>query len=249
MIEIISVLQNYLVRLLPGILLGLALLAVLRGRLLPLRLAVYIGLFILIRDVMTPLGLWRLGPEAGLWLRFHPDPLLLVLLGLGSLSLVLAMNLYDREARSLLVWFRGPPSRGLLVGIGCAALVACPVLILYHFVPLDQRGGAVARSLLPALLVMTLLGNLYEEVLFRGYLQGYLEKHLTAAWWTPALLAGLAFGFGHSFLALAVTEVGWTLLAFATWEGIWAGLVRARYGILPATLTHGLAIFLLTGGW
>ena len=39
-----------------------------------------------------------------------------------------------------------------------------------------------------------------------------------------------------------------TLLAFTLWEGTIAGLVGAKGGVLPATLTHGGAIFLLSSG-
>jgi hypothetical protein len=45
-----------------------------------------------------------------------------------------------------------------------------------------------------------------------------------------------------------VTGAGYPLLLFTLWEGIIAGLVGARGGALPATLTHGLAIFLLSSG-
>ena len=37
-------------------------------------------------------------------------------------------------------------------------------------------------------------------------------------------------------------------LLFALYEGIIAGLIRMRWGLLPAELSHGGTIFLLSGG-
>lgn len=198
---------------------------------------------------MTPLELWRLGNEGGLWLRFAPNSVLLFLFGAGSLGIVWGMNFYDAEAKSLLVWFRGPPLIGIAAGVASAGLVVLPIAAIYQFFPLDMRGGPVSQSLLPAILVTAMLGNLYEETLFRGYLQGYLERIFKSSWWKPAVLSGLAFGFGHSFLALTVTSAGWSLLAFASWEGLLAGFVKAKFGLAAATLCHGLAIFILAGGF
>jgi hypothetical protein len=106
----------------------------------------------------------------------------------------------------------------------------------------------VPVSLLPFLLFIALSGNLYEEVLFRGYLYGWLtgkEEMRPAA---AGLLSGLFFSFGHVFLAFTVTSVGLPLLIFALWEGCLAGLVRSRFGVIPAVLTHGLAVFVVASG-
>ena len=249
MAESLSLLSTYFMRIAPGLLLGGCFLFLLKKRELAIRIAIYISLFILIRDAMTPLELWRLGSEAGFWLRFTPNSFLLVLLGAGSLGVVLVMNYCDREAKSLLVWFRASPIIGILVGTAAAIVVVLPAVAVYRFTDLDMRGGPVPTGLLPAILTTTMLGNLYEETLFRGYLQGYLEKSFPSPWWKPAVLSGVAFGFGHSFLALTVTNVGPMLLVFATWEGVIAGLVRAKFGVIPATFAHGLAIFLLAGGF
>ena len=49
-------------------------------------------------------------------------------------------------------------------------------------------------------------------------------------------------------LALTVTDVGYPLLLFALYEGVIAGLVAMKYGVIPAALTHGLAIFIISSG-
>ena len=126
--------------------------------------------------------------------------------------------------------------------------VVLPLFITYRFVPIELRGGEVATGLIIPILLVTLLGNFLEEVLFRGYLQGYLEQKAGFSPLRAAVASGVGFAFGHIFLAVTVTNAGLNLLLFALYEGVIAGLVRMKYGVIPATLTHGFAIFLLTSG-
>jgi len=93
------------------------------------------------------------------------------------------------------------------------------------------------------------LGNFYEELLFRGFLQDYLSTTLELGSLRAALVSGAAFAAGHSFLAVTVSSVGAPLLLFALYEGSIAGLIRMRRGLLPAVISHGGAIFLLAGGF
>ena len=62
------------------------------------------------------------------------------------------------------------------------------------------------------------------------------------------LASGVVFAFCHIFLATTMTGVGYSLLAFTLWEGVIAGVVGATWGVVPSTLTHGGAIFLLASG-
>lgn len=56
------------------------------------------------------------------------------------------------------------------------------------------------------------------------------------------------FAACHAFLATTVTDVGWPLLAFTLWEGLICAFLRLRWGVIPAAIAHGLAIFLLSSG-
>lgn len=71
----VSVLLDYAARLVPGFALFAACLVLVPMRATGARIALYIGLFVLVRDTMTPAGLWRIG--AGMRLGFHPDPAVL----------------------------------------------------------------------------------------------------------------------------------------------------------------------------
>jgi membrane protease YdiL (CAAX protease family) len=95
-------------------------------------------------------------------------------------------------------------------------------------------------------LAFALLGNLLEETLFRGYVLGLLALNMTRI--EAGVASGLVFAFCHVYLATTVTAVGYPLLVFTLWEGTIAGVVGARSGVLPAALTHGGAIFMLSSG-
>jgi hypothetical protein len=245
MADFLTLIGPYFARILPGFVLGLGLLIVFR-RHKDIRIVIYLLLFVLLRDAMTQAGLWSLGRAGFFWIRLVPNALFLIFFGVSSALLTLAMVAFDRANRGLLVWQKGHWAAGLLAGLGGALLVAAPFVFFYRWVPIGARGGLVPRNLLLPILVFALLGNFLEESLFRGFVLGRL-KGLAAPIWA-GVLSGVIFAFCHVFLASTVTDVGWPILVFTLWEGIIAGVVGARFGILPATLTHGGAIFLLASG-
>jgi membrane protease YdiL (CAAX protease family) len=241
----LEILTLYLLRVAPG--LGLA--ALLFWLLRPdarLRVVLYVALFVLLRDAMTPLGLWSFGAAGFFWLRLSADPWLLVLLATSCLGLCLGLYYLDRANQRCCQWLRSPVLPGLFGGLAGALIVVAPLVLAYQYIPLHERGGPVPMQHLPALLLFALLGNLWEELLFRGYVYGQLAQQLSPL--QAGLASGVVFAFCHVYLATTVTGVGYPLLIFTLWEGILAGLVGAKFGILPATLTHGGAIFLLSSG-
>ncbi|NLE98802.1 MAG: CPBP family intramembrane metalloprotease [Propionibacterium sp.] len=228
---------------------GLALLAICfwlaRGDRDPLpRIIILLLGFILIRDAMTPAGLWEFGLVDGVvpWLRMSDNWAVLVVFGLGSLLLV-AATLRDRGLARLVRWGDARPTT-ILLGIAGGALASAPVLAISFAHALEGRGGVVALALLPALAFFAFAGNLAEEVFFRGFLQGRLERAMSGV--RAALLSGFLFAACHAFLATTVTAVGWPLLAFTLWEGLICAFLRLWRGVIPAAIAHGLAIFLLS---
>src|SRR5690606_37031624 len=134
----------------------------------------------------------------------------------------------------------------ILVGIVGALVVVAPILLSYLFAPIEERGGAVPPSLWLPLLFLALSGNWLEEVLFRGYLHGYLSKW--TGQWKAALLSGLLFAVGHIFLSATVTDLGVFVLLFTFYEGVICAVVRMNHGVIASSLTHGTAIFILAAG-
>jgi uncharacterized protein len=242
----VSQLIDYFTRVTPGFALGLLLLWLLPRALAGARLCVHIGLFILVRDTMTPLGLWRIGEEPAPWLRLASDPVVLIALAVASLGLVIGTKQLEPSLARTLVWWQGSKALAAAAGVGCALLIALPVIALAHGVPIGARGGAVATSALLPLLIFSLCGNAYEELLFRGFLQGWLMEHTTAV--RAMVLTGLAFAFGHIYLATTVTGVGVAVLAFTAYEGLICAELRRRMGLWSAVLAHGGGIFILATG-
>jgi membrane protease YdiL (CAAX protease family) len=241
----LDTIATFFVRLAPGLVLG-ALMLLLARREPRLRIVIYLALFVLVRDAMTPLGLWSFGPEGFFWIRLPRDPGFLIVFGVASLGLTIGVSCLDRANRSLLRWTQGNLSLGLLRGIAGAAVVVAPLVVIYQDTPLEARGGQVPLQNVPAILVFALLGNLLEELLFRGYVYGELARRMAPV--HAGIASGVVFAFCHIYLATTVTAIGYPLLVFTLWEGMIAGLVRAKSGLLPATLTHGGAIFLLSSG-
>jgi membrane protease YdiL (CAAX protease family) len=245
MSPILDTLTAYFARVLPGLALGAAML-VLARRDPRLRIVLYLALFVLLRDAMTPLGLWSFGTQGFFWIRLSSDPVFLVVFGAASLGISLGVYYLDRGNRPLVRWTRGTVSARLLWGVGGAAVVVSPLVAVYQFTPLESRGGPVPTSILPAILVFAVLGNLLEETLFRGYVAGLFAQRMTPT--RAGIASGVAFAFCHIYLATTVTGAGSPLLAFTLWEGVIAGLVWSKGGVIASTLTHGGAIFLLSSG-
>jgi hypothetical protein len=243
--DIVPLLSEYLLRVLPGLVLGAAVLLLRPRRIV--RVGVYLFFFILLRDAMTPVGLWSLGTEGFFWLRIAPSPAFLILFGILSTAAMVAVYALDRDNRRYILWLgEAPAAVGLPVGLVAALIVVLPLFIIYRTTPIDARGGIVPSSLLLPLAVFAFFGNFAEEGLFRGYVLGYLAERRSRL--VAGVGSGLAFAFCHVFLASTVTGTGIPLLAFTVWEGVIAGLVGAWFGVIPATLTHGGAIFLLASG-
>jgi hypothetical protein len=241
---------EYLLMLIPGLVLAVVLFLFLRRAHPLLHLALFVAVFIFTRDAMTPLGLWSIGREGFLWIRFIDDRTALLILSFSSISLVFLMQTISPELARRVEWFEGNRALGIPVGILGAVIASLPLILAYVVlgVPIENRGGAVPLQLLPFVLFIALSANLYEEILFRGYLYGWLTEEEGMKPVPAGLLSGVFFSFGHVFLAYNVTSVGISVLVFALWEGCLAGLVRSRFGVIPAVLTHGLAVFLLTCG-
>lgn len=211
------------------------------------RIILLVFAFILVRDAMTPAGFWHLGVSSNtFWLRFAEDGLLLFILGIVSILFTLLILRLNTGMRVEIIWFGKRKLISLLVGLVGAAVVVAPILLIYIPVPIEERGGAVSATLWPSLLFMALCGNWLEEVLFRGYLQGYISK--LTGYWRTVLLSGLSFAAGHIFLSATVTDLGFIVLLFTFYEGFICAVVRANHGVVASTLTHGTAIFILAAG-
>jgi membrane protease YdiL (CAAX protease family) len=233
-----TVLIHYGIYLLPGLIL-FGLWFGLTPKTMPgVRIVILLLAFVLMRDAMTPLGMWSLSTEVQI--QFTANPFVLAALGGLSLGLIALLARLAPELWQLTVLFKGNRAVGLAVGLVAGCVIGLP-LRLYQGI--EPAAIPAYWTWMMGMLILAYCANALEEVLFRGFLQGYLEQHVTPL--RAALLGGLAFAACHSFLALSVTQLGWPVLAFTLIEGVACGLVRMRYGVVAATATHGTAILLI----
>ncbi len=150
----------YLVRVAPALGLG-AMMLFLARREPRLRIVLYLALFILLRDAMTPLGLWSFGTQGFFWMRLDSNWRFLVVFGVACLGLSLGVYYLDRENQSLFQWTRGRVSLGALWGIAGAMVVVAPLVVAYQYTAIELRGGRVPIQNIPAILICALLGNLF----------------------------------------------------------------------------------------
>lgn len=244
---LVTTLFEYTARIAPGLALIALTFALLPRAFTMARILVLILGFILVRDVMTPLGIWTFGlTGTAVWIRFRPDAALLFSLALTSGALVFGLLWGLPQLRALVRWGNLRRARAWLWGLGGAVVVLLPLLLLGSSTPLAARGGAVPTGVLPGLLAMALVGNLLEELLFRGFLQERAAQLLSVR--RAVLLGGVAFAAGHVFLASTVTDLGAPVLLFTLAEGLVCAEVYRREGLLASTLSHGLIIFVLAAG-
>jgi membrane protease YdiL (CAAX protease family) len=222
-------------------LLGLLFLFLIPRALIEWRIVTYVLLFILLRDLMTPLGLWEIDVPNGT-LRLPGHVSLLLALGILTGGCVVAINRFEPKLAELIVWSKDGILRSLLVGaLGMFMTSLLP--LVFHLIVRSARRVPPSPSMMLALLFFAFVGNLLEEVLFRGYFQGYLERRTTPL--RAALLSGVFFALCHIYLSATVTSAGIIVLLFTLYEGMIAAVVRMRSGVLAASLSHGGAIFLI----
>lgn len=235
--EGLAVLLDYVRYLLPGLTLFGLWFALTPKTQTALRIVILLLAFVLMRDAMTPLGMWSLNGD--LQIGFLANPFVLAVLGVSSLGLVAVLARQLPDLWQLVVLFKDHRLVGLAVGIVVGCLIGLP-LRSYQGAELALAGG---WTWLLGMAVLAYGANALEEVLFRGFLQGYLERYVNAL--RAALISAMAFSALHAFLALSVTQLGWPVLLFTLIEGLACGLVRMRYGVVASTATHGTAIWLI----
>ena len=92
----ITLFFDYLLRCLPAFCVVGAYFVLVPRRFVELRLLGSLLAFFVLRDAMTPVGLWSLGTEGGFWLRVLPETWLGIVVGVACVAIVVLMNRIDR---------------------------------------------------------------------------------------------------------------------------------------------------------
>jgi len=99
-----------------------------------LRIAILLLTFVLLRDAMTPLGLWSLSGD--LQIGCIANPFVLAMLGGLSLGLVALLARLAPPLWQLLVVFKGNRIVGLTVGVAAGCLIGLPLRLYQASNPL-----------------------------------------------------------------------------------------------------------------
>lgn len=129
-----------------------------------------------------------------------------------------------------------------ILGAGSIAILVTGYKAFLH----SNASPSVTENKYIMILFFSLVGNAYEELLFRGMLQANLMRLLPPI--RTIIASGLIFSLCHAFLATTVTNVGLPIFVFTITEGLVTAFVYYKSGLLGATMSHGLAIFLLAIG-
>lgn len=184
------------------------------------------------------------------WMHFDPSlkddmtavaiPLQFVLYGLIYLSFYLVFKFkYDRPVLESLGFHKTTAHGLLLAGLGGLAL-AIGISVVANFIktpkvdtPFDQLANT---PLSMALLALTAIvaAPLFEEMVFRGFLQPLFSRTLGSA--LGILVTAVLFGGLHA----SEYQFAWQYVAAISLVGIALGILRARTkSTLPGTFMHG----------
>jgi CAAX protease family protein len=130
--------------------------------------------------------------------------------------------------------------------LGGGVVIAAVLIAADQAVPLAERGGALPQSMLLPMLAVAIFGNLTEDVLVRGYVQGYLGTFLSPV--RAAISSGFFVALFHVFPAVGITGLGVPVLAYALFDGLVCAFVRMKAGLIPAAVSHGMGIVVLATG-
>jgi len=145
---------------------------------------------------------------------------------------------YDRGVFESLGW-RKTGSSLLAAGMGgvLLAFAISTVAVLIHTPKVDTAFEELVKTPLSmALLALTaiVVAPLFEEMVFRGFLQPLLSRTLGVA--LGVLVTALLFGGLHS----SEYKGAWQYVAAITLVGIALGVLRAKTNsIIPGTIMHG----------
>ena len=225
------------------------------------RVAVLMVMVVVLRDSLTPTGIWSFGGgRGGYWLRFSDDWVVLAALSAAGLLFFAFLNAWQADLCSVVVWRK----RGSALVTGMLSLAcACVGVLPFGLLNLVLRSGPAAASgttltwtlppppallvLFPANLAFASIGSLLEELLFRGMVQGLLEPAMGVH--GSIAPSALLYTLAHGFVASAVSDMGLPVYAFSLWLGLVLGKLRAERGTAPCVLAHALVLVVLSMGW
>lgn len=133
-----EVLNDYAVHLAPGLLLFGAWFALTPRAQVAMRILILLAAFVLMRDVMTPLGMWAVSRDVQI--AFSGNAFVLAALGGLSVLLIMLLSRLAPELWRLMRWTIGNPLVGMAVGVVVGCLIGVPLRV-YQGIDASQFHG------------------------------------------------------------------------------------------------------------
>ena len=181
------------------------------------------------------LALW-IPVEAGLLVRLGLRPVVVIVLAVGAGLLAFRSRPDVLDVRRSFNLSNVDVKMGV-VNFLLFAAIAVPLGLVLGFLRLNLDSAALWRA--PAMVgVIFLFNALPEEILFRGLIQNWIEKH-TAMRSGSLLISSVIFGVSHLNNGTPLPNYRYMLMASIA--GVFYGLAwRSRKNVLTSSITHTL---------
>ncbi|MCR8659053.1 CPBP family glutamic-type intramembrane protease [Paenibacillus endoradicis] len=204
------------------------------------KIVIFVTSFVIIETMLLYKQLWWLhGEHRRLEIEFTSDGWILFTLSLVGLLIVVGCILFQVKLNRYVIWTGKNIFKSVTCGSIGAIILSLPIILL-NFYSLGRVPVDGSLSLFISIIMFIVVGKSIEELLFRGYLQGYLDRIYSpfkSGFITTAIYSLL------NFLILIVANEYFLLAWIQTiYIGIICSCLRYRYGILASTLANALAI-------
>lgn len=204
------------------------------------KIVIFIASFVIIEIMFLYKQLWWLqGEHRRLDIEFTSDGWILFTLSLIGLLIVVGCILFQVKLNRYVIWVGSSIFISVMYGSIGAIILIIPVLLLnlhtFGEVPFD---GNV--TLLISIILFILVGKAIEELIFRGYLQGYLDRLYSP--FMSAFITTAIYSLLHLLILILLKEHYLLASMQSIYIGIVCSFLRYHYGIMASTLANALAI-------
>lgn len=207
------------------------------------KIVIIIGCFVVIRTLLFYEQVWWIQDEHGkLLIDFTSDTWLLITLSLIGILIVVGCFLFQMKLNLYVKWASDSVIKSIIFGLISSIFLISPML-LWNFYTLWPLRTVESASLLVSVAAFIIIDKFIEELVFRGYLQGYLDRFYSPL--KSNILTTSVYSLSHLLILIIMGQHFLFVFVYSIFAGfIFSGL-RNRYGIVSSALANGVSIL----GW
>lgn len=225
----------FLLNLTPALIIGILTLLFVPKSMRLLRILVYILLLVLVRDRFLTSG-------GEIFVSLN-----ILLYSIVPLLIIAAAIFYETEIVGLIIWTKDNIPRVIIAGVIGALAIGLPVFLAHRFLPAASGLFNGSLEMLPYITLPLLAIVALEEIVFQGFLQGYLEEHIGIA--KSAVISGLFFIFSYCLVSHYISlENTFLLLLFIILQGFIVAQLQVRYGVVAGIIARSVSLLLVFSG-